>query len=78
MYGFSNKVEYGSTGDKPRMFAAVEEERRTYDREIISLPEEGASIAFDKSHPPNGGRDLPSASLIPGGSPDPLFIMEEF
>ena len=60
------------------MFAAVEEGRRSYDREEISLPEEGASIAFDKSRPPKGGRDLPSASLIPGGSPDPLFIMEEF
>ena len=59
------------------MFAAVEEERRTYDREKISLPEEGASIAFDKSRPPKGGRDLPSASLISGRSPAPLFTMEE-
>ena len=59
------------------MFAAVEEGRRSYDREEISLPEEGASIAFDKSRPPFGGRDLPSASLISGRSPDPLFTMEE-
>lgn len=65
------------TEKKPRLFAEVEEERRTYDREEISLPEEGASIAFDKSRPPFGGRDLPSASLIPGRSPDPLFTMEE-
>ena len=59
------------------MSAAIEEDRRTYDREKISLPEEGASIAFDKSRPPFGGRDLPSASLISGRSPDPLFTMEE-
>ena len=59
------------------MFATLEEERRTYDREKISLPEEGASIAFDKSRLPYGGRDLPSASLILGRSPDPLFTMEE-
>ena len=59
------------------MFAAVKEEHQTYDREKISLPEEGASIAFDKSRPPFGGRDLPSASLISGRSPDPLFTMEE-
>jgi len=45
--------------------------------ERISLPEEGASIAFDKSRLPNGGRDLSKASLIPGRSPDPLFTMEE-
>ena len=60
------------------MLGAVEEDRQSYDREKISLPEEGASIAFDKSRPPYGGRDLPSASLIPGRSPDPLFTMEEF
>ena len=59
------------------MFAAVEEEHQTYDRGEISLPEEGASIAYDKSRPPFGGRDLSKASLIPGGSPDPLFTMEE-
>ena len=59
------------------MLGAVEEDRQSYDREKLSLPEEGASIAFDKSHPPNGGRDLPSASLISGRSPDPLFTMEE-
>ena len=58
------------------IFTAVGENTGFTAEGRISLPEEGASIAFDCSRPPVGGRELPSASPLRAEARTHFIAME--
>ncbi len=64
MCGFRGKVEVTPPPAPGEIFATVGENAEITAERRISLLEEGASIAFDCSRPPVGGRELPSASPL--------------
>ena len=59
-----------------KIFAMVGENADSTAERRISLLEEGASIAFDCSRPPVGGRELPSASPLRAEARTHFIAME--